>query len=110
MTRDTAYTIRQAAYDLKKLRAKNLVTRIGRSRSYQVPAWALKAMTALLLLKDKVIKPVLANLDAPLDRPQPDQASPLDDHYLRLQADMRSLLQALGITADTDRQSFALVA
>ena len=59
MTRDTAYTIRQAAYDLKKLRAKNLVTRIGRSRSYQVPAWALKAMTALLLLKDKVIKPVL---------------------------------------------------
>jgi hypothetical protein len=110
MTNNAAYTLRQAAYDLKKLRAKNLVERIGRSRRYAVPAQALKAMTALLLLKDKVIKPVLAHLDAPLERPRPEQASPLDEHYLRLQDDLRTLFQALGIATDTDRQSFALVA
>lgn len=110
MTSDAAYTLRQAAYDLKKLRAKNLVARIDRSRRYTVPAWALKALTALLVLKDQVIKPVLANLGAPLSRPQPDQASPLDEHYLRLQDDLRLLFQALGIAADTDRQSFAVVA
>ena len=110
MTNDAAYTLRQAAYDLKKLRAKNLVERIGRSRRYAVPAVALKAMTALLVLKDKVIKPVLAHLHAPLERPRPEQASPLDEHYLRLQTDLRTLFQALGIATDTDRQSFALVA
>lgn len=109
-TADSAYTRRQAAYDLKKLRAKNLVERIGRSRRYTVPAWALKAMTAVIVLKDKVIKPVLANLGAPLPRPQPEQASPLDEHYLRLQADLRTLFQAVGIAADADRQPFALVA
>jgi hypothetical protein len=110
MTNDTAYTLRQAAYDLKKLRAKNLVERIDRSRRYAVPATSLKAMTALLVLKDKVLKPVLANLGAPLEPPQPGQASPLDEHYLRLQADLRTMFRALGIAADTDRQSFALVA
>jgi hypothetical protein len=106
----TTYTTRQAAYDLKKLRAKNLVERIARSRRYTVPAWALKAMTAVFVLKDKVIKPVLANLGAPLPRPHSEQASPLDEHYLRLQADLRTLFQAVGIAADADRQSFALVA
>jgi hypothetical protein len=110
MTDDSLYTVRQAAYDLKKLRAKSLVERIGRSRRYAVPTGALKAMTAWLVLKDKVIKPVLANLDAPRHRPQAEQASPLDEHYLRLQADLRTLFQAIGIAADTDRQSFALVA
>jgi hypothetical protein len=107
---DTTYTLRQAAYDLKKLRAKNLVERIGRSRRYTVPARALKAMTAVFVLKDKVIRPVLAHLDAPLVRPRPEQASPLDEHYLRLQADLRTLFQAVGIAVDSDRQSFALVA
>jgi hypothetical protein len=109
-THGPGYTVRQAAYDLKKLRAKNLVQRIGRSRRYTVPDWALKAMTAVLVLADKVIKPVLANLGTPPERPQPAQLSPLDDHYLRLQADLRTLFQALGIAADSDRQSFALVA
>jgi hypothetical protein len=110
MTSDATYTIRQAAYDLKKLRAKQLVERIGRSRRYQVPDWALKAITAVLTLKDKVIKPVLANLAAPLHRPLPAQASPLDEHYLRLQADLCLLFQAVGIAADSDRQSVVVVA
>jgi len=110
LTTDAAYTLRQAAYDLKKLRAKHLVERIGRSRRYEVPAEALKAMTAVLVIKDKVLKPVLANLGTPLPHPQPVQASPLDEHYLRLQADLRTLFAAIGIAADSDRQSVVVVA
>jgi hypothetical protein len=34
----TGYTIRQAAYDLRKLRGKELLVKPGRSRRYQVPA------------------------------------------------------------------------
>jgi len=105
-----SYTVRQAAYDLKKFRAKDLVAKIGRSRRYTVPPLALKAMTAFLVLKDKVIRPVLATLQLPATNPRPDQPSNLDEHYLRLQADLRSLFQTIGIAADTDRQSFALVA
>ena len=34
---DSDYTIRQAAYDLRKLRGKHLVVKPGRTRRYQVP-------------------------------------------------------------------------
>jgi len=40
MTGQDGYTTRQAAYDLRKLRGKNLVIRSGRSRRYQTPVRA----------------------------------------------------------------------
>ncbi len=94
-----AYTPRQAAYDLKKLRAKNLVAKVARSRCYTVPLTALRAMTAALVLRDKVIRPVLANLGKPVETLKPGAPSDLDEHYLRMQADLRSLFQAIGIAA-----------
>src|SRR6266545_358170 len=38
MTGHTDYTVRQAAYDLRKLRGKRLIDKPGRSRRYQLPA------------------------------------------------------------------------
>jgi hypothetical protein len=40
MTRQDGYTIRQAAYDLRKLRGKNLIDKPGRTRRYYVPPQA----------------------------------------------------------------------
>jgi len=40
------YQPRQAAYDLKKLRGKKLVSKIGSSRRYEATPEGLKAMTA----------------------------------------------------------------
>ena len=56
-----AYQARQAAYDLKKLRGKQLVSKIGKSRRYEVRAEGLRTLVALGLLRDKVLKPVLRN-------------------------------------------------
>ena len=95
----TDYTVRQAAYDLKKFRAKNLVTKVARSRRYTVPVTALRAMMASLVLRDKVIRPVLANLGKPVEKLKPGEPSDLDEHYLRMQADLRNLFQAVGIAA-----------
>ena len=50
------YGPRPAAYDLKKLRGKHIVHRIGNTRRYE----GLKAMIALLVLRNKAIKPLLA--------------------------------------------------
>ncbi len=93
------YTVRQAAYDLKKFRAKELIARITHSRRYTVPPVALKAMTAFLVLRDKVIKPVLANLGEPSATPKPDAPSPFDQHCLNMQAELRKLFQTVGIVA-----------
>jgi hypothetical protein len=43
MTRSDSYTTRQAAYDLRKLRGKDLLIKPGRSRRYRVPAPARPA-------------------------------------------------------------------
>jgi hypothetical protein len=38
------YTIRQGAYDLRKLRGKHLVVAIGRSRRYEIPGDAARTI------------------------------------------------------------------
>ncbi len=90
------YRPRQAAYDLKKLRGKKLVSKIGKSRLYEAPAEGLRTLVALGLLRDKVLKPVLRNrnLQAP-----PRNNNPLDRHYYNLRQEMRRLFKTLKIAA-----------
>jgi DNA-binding transcriptional ArsR family regulator len=54
------YGPRHAAYDLKKLRGKHIIRRIDHTRRYEPLLTGLRAMTALLVLRDKAIKPLLA--------------------------------------------------
>ena len=58
------YTVRQAAYDLRKLRGKHLVVKPGRTRRYHVPGQAARTIAALLTLRDHVIAPILAGVRA----------------------------------------------
>jgi len=92
------YQARQAAYDLKKLRGKNLVAKTGSSRRYEAPPDGLRTMTALLVLRDKVFKPVLSHRNTQGRRP-PKYGSPLDQHYHNLRQEMRKLFQTLRIGA-----------
>ena len=81
MTGQTGYTIRQAAYDLRKLRGKDLVTKPGRTRRYQIPADAARTIAALLTLRDHVIAPILAGVRSPR---RGRQTHHLDHHRPRL--------------------------
>jgi hypothetical protein len=58
------YTVRQAGYDLRKLRGKQLVDKPGRTRRY-LGAPAARTIAALLTLRDQVIAPILAGLRSP---------------------------------------------
>jgi hypothetical protein len=93
------YGPRRAAYDLKKLRGKGMVNKIGLSRRYEPIPEGLRAMTALLVLREKVIRPLLAassrpEVDAKLNNP-----TPIDQHYETLRLGMRGLFNAWGIAA-----------
>ncbi len=101
------HTVRQVAYDLKKLRAKGLVSKLGSSRRYQVPKWGLRVIAGLVILRDKVLKPLLAALANPL---APDPARPkqgrkpktwrsIDQHYQTLRITMQALLDDLHFAA-----------
>jgi hypothetical protein len=101
------YGVRQAAYDLKKLRAKQLVEKPGHSRRYQVLDHGLRTITALVVLREHVLKPLLAaathpSASGPVRRKlgrKPKTWSPIDEHYQTLRFTMRALLDHLHLTA-----------
>ena len=96
---ESEYSSRKAAYDLKKLRGKNLVHKIKNSRRYETVPDGLRTITALLVLTDKVIKPVVAGAEKMKRWPKPKNQLPIDVHYQNLQIEMNNLLHSIGIAA-----------
>ena len=92
------YTVRQAAYDLRKLRAKQLVIKPGRTRRYQVPGEAARTIAALLTLRDQVIAPILAGVRKPGPGRPPKSRTRIDRDYETLRAGMRTLFHDLAIS------------
>jgi hypothetical protein len=96
---DDAYRPSTAAYDLRKLRCKGLVSRIGRSRRYYAEPAGLRAMGALLLLRDKVLRPLIASEARTASAPKPRLSTTLDQRYRAVHQEMRSLFNTLGMAA-----------
>lgn len=97
--RQPTYTPRHAAYDLRKLRGKRGVTRVGTTRRYQLTTPAISTLVAPLILREKIIKPVLARAGKPKPGRPPKRVHPLDVHYENLQREMRHTLEMLGLAA-----------
>jgi hypothetical protein len=95
------FTVRQAAYDLRKLRAKQLVVKPGRTRRYQVPGEAARTIAALLTLRDQVIAPILAGIRRPGPGRPPKSRTHIDHDYEILRAGMRTLFHDLAISTST---------
>ena len=95
---DESYTQRNAAYDLAKMRGKHLVERLGQSRRYEVRPDGLRTMCAYLLIREEVIKPVLAGVSRP-QSPNPDPMGPLDRHYVALRNELIRTFETIGIAA-----------
>ncbi|ETW26236.1 hypothetical protein [Mycobacterium gastri] len=91
------YTVRQAAYDLRKLRAKQLVVLPARSRRYHVPSLAARTIAALLALRDQVIAPILAGIRSPRMGRKPAHWTRVDRDYERIRIDMHTLFNDLAI-------------
>jgi hypothetical protein len=99
MTGHDGYTIRQAAYDLRKLRGKGLVSKPGRTRRYRVSPPAARTIAAILTLRDQVITPILAGIHSPRRGRKPAHWTRIDRDYETLRIGMQNLFHDLGITA-----------
>jgi hypothetical protein len=93
------YSSRQAAYDLKKLRGKQMVERVGKTRAYRATQAGLRSIAAWVVLREKAIRPLLAAAQGirPLRGSQNPTA--LDRHYETVRAGMAGVLQELGVAA-----------
>jgi hypothetical protein len=97
MTRQDGYTIRQAAYDLRKLRGMNLIGKPGRTRRYHVPPQAARTIAGLLALRNHIIAPILAGIHSPRPGRKPAHWTTIDRDYETLRAGMQTLFNHLGI-------------
>jgi hypothetical protein len=93
------YGPRRAAYDLKKLRGKKVVRRIEKTRRYKAVPKGLKAMAALMVLRNQAIKPLLAAARGRQASTGAQNPSPLDRHYETIRVAMRGVFQELGLAA-----------
>lgn len=94
------YKIIQAAYDLKKLRGKGFIDKVEKSIRYRASEKGLRTMAALLILKEKVIKPVLHMTVNPINLANPiNPTDILDIRYSAVQAEMKKLMNDVGIAA-----------
>lgn len=91
------YSTRQGAYDLRKLRGKNLVVKTGRSRRYHIPTDAARTMTALNVLREHVIAPILAGVRSPRRGRKPATWTKIDRDYETLRINLQTLLTDLNI-------------
>jgi hypothetical protein len=95
----SGYTTRQASYDLKKLCGQGLVTALPRSRRYTTPRDGLRAMAAFFVLREKVLRPLLANTgQLPASRPRYTK-SQAEIHCINIQREMQKLFEHIGIAA-----------
>jgi hypothetical protein len=93
------YHDRKAAYDLRKLRGKALVERVPSRRRYRVKRPGIRSLGALLILREQVLKPVLAGVACPRRGHPPKTIARLDVHYQNLRQEMLATLQTLKIAA-----------
>jgi hypothetical protein len=89
----------RAAYDLKKFRGQQIVQRIGQTRRYAVCPAGLKTITALIVLREKAIRPLLAAAQECRPSRGARNPTPLDAHYHDVRAAMRGVFHELGIAA-----------
>jgi hypothetical protein len=101
MSGPTGYTIRQAAYDLRKLRGKDLLVKPGRSRRYQLPPQGARTIAGLLALRDQVLGPIVAGVRSPRLGRKPAHWTAVDRDYETLRIGMQTLFADLGITTSS---------
>jgi len=93
------YHARQGSYDLKKLRGKNLVRRVKHSRYYEASPEGLRAMAGFMVLREKVLIPLLAGAGNRKSGRKPSNRSQIDIHYENIQSEMQNIFEIIGIAA-----------
>ena len=96
---ESEYGARRAAYDLKKLRGKKIVRRIARTRRYESLPKGLRAMAALVVLRNKAIKPLLAAAQELQPSRNAKNPRALDEHYESIRIAMQGVFRELGLAA-----------
>jgi hypothetical protein len=93
------YSARRAAYDLAKARGKGLTERVPGHCRYQCQPQQLRTLCAYVVLREEVLKPLLAATQCDRLHDPPKQLAPLDQQYVLIHAQMNRTFELLGLAA-----------
>jgi hypothetical protein len=96
----TQYSLAALRYDLQKLRAKGLVSKLPRSRRYQLSPEGYSLCVVFLKLFERIYAPLTAGLLHPIPgdtKLQQQKRTQLDRLYQRIADDLDQLLAAVGL-------------
>ena len=96
------YSLASLRYDLSKLRAKGLVTKLPRSRRYQLLPQGYSICLVFLKLFERIYAPLTAGLLSPISADaqlHEHRRSQLDRLYQRVIDDLDQLVRAIGLKA-----------
>jgi hypothetical protein len=94
-----SYQSRHASYDLKKLRGKQLIRLVQHSRRYEATQDGLRTIAAFLVLREKVLSPLLSSVNKGKTKKTPRTQSDIDIHYGNIKSEMQKVFQIIGIAA-----------
>src|SRR6185295_3619123 len=100
------YSLGSLRYDLSKLRAKGLVTKLANARRYQLLPQGYAICLVFLKLFERVYAPLTAGLLSPVRadvRLESQRRSQLDRLYQRVIDDLDTLVRAVGLKAASDQ-------
>jgi hypothetical protein len=96
------YSLASLRYDLSKLRAKGLVSKLSNSRRYQIAPHGYSICLVFLKLFERVYAPLTAGLLSPFKgdaKLEARKRSQLDRLYQRVSDDLEALVRAVGLKA-----------
>lgn len=98
------YTTRQSAYDLRKLRGKDLLHKIHpRARRYLPTPDGLRTLSGLIVLRQKVIEPLLKYLGRAQSGPVPRDTAKIDQYFRDMQHSMSHVFAELHLAGEYSR-------
>jgi len=93
------YTPAKAAYDIRKLRGKGLVTKIEKSRKYKTTKKGMETIIAVLVLTQKTIPTVLTAINKDAISDNPEEMHDIDKRYLNIRNEIKEIQQQYGLKA-----------
>jgi hypothetical protein len=94
---ESEYTSRQASYDLKKFRGKNIIERIDNSRKYQSTFSGIQLLHAILIIRDRLFKPLISGVLKEEIHNDPKEICMTDRRYKIIRDEIFSLCQEHGL-------------
>jgi hypothetical protein len=96
----TDYATSQANYDLRKLRGKDLLQRVGKTHRYRFTPHGLRITVLLNKLREQLLDPPLATIQRPEGLPEPGHPiSAPDSIYFRIAGGLFDLCDHLALCA-----------